>query len=236
MTNCVSLVAPLIRMHAERVSAAEALTRVPKRIVRVSALLLWISSSVVVCQAMTAPTADKWHTFIAIRNANSFPTYPNLTSHAGVSPVETKRRAFLAVLGGIFCAVAGSLLAGLAVALIGIIRGRPEDITRTGALFFMAFVFAAIPGAPFGFIVGLFGSWWLAPRVARSVSASRIALESAGIGAFLGATFPLIATVLGWGPFRNLVSVLPVCIGIGILCGVTLALLMRKYLLHLQLN
>src|SRR5207249_1762928 len=129
MTNCVSLVAPLIRMHAERVSAAEALTRVPKRIVRVSALLLWISSSVVVCQAMTAPTADKWHTFIAIRNANSFPTYPNLTSHAGVSPVETKRRAFLAVLGGSCCAVASTLLAGYAVYPIDILHDSAQSTT-----------------------------------------------------------------------------------------------------------
>jgi hypothetical protein len=92
----------------------------------------------------------------------------------------------------------------------------------------MAVVFAAIPAAPFGFVVGSAGSWWLAARAEHGVSGKRLFFESAGIGALLGAIFPVVLSILGWGPFAKLFSALPISIGIGIVCGIILIPLMRK--------
>lgn len=124
----------------------------------------------------------------------------------------------------------GSLLGGVAVVLIRAwaLRGT-ESITEAVAFFPMAVAFAAIPAAPFGFIVGPVGSWWLTIRAARGVSGKRLYFESAGIGGALGSTFPLILAALGWGPFNNLVSMLPISITIGIGCGILLIPLTRKY-------
>jgi hypothetical protein len=86
----------------------------------------------------------------------------------------------------------------------------------------MAVVFTAIAAAPFGFIVGSIGSWFLVARWANTPSSIRICCESGGFGALLGATYPFIATSLGWGPFENLLSALPISIGTGFICGVML--------------
>jgi hypothetical protein len=98
------------------------------------------------------------------------------------------------------------------------------------SFFVTVLLFAAIPAAPFGFIVGSLGGWWLTSRLERSVSARRIVFESAAVGALLGAGFPLVAILLGWGPFNNLVAMLPIAIGVGTLCGVILPLVMRRFL------
>ena len=49
------------------------------------------------------------------------------------------------------------------------------------------------------------------------------------MGAVLGSTFPLSAVALGWGPLQNLVSVLPISIGMGPVCGLSLAVVMGKF-------
>jgi hypothetical protein len=95
----------------------------------------------------------------------------------------------------------------------------------------MVIIFSAIAAAPFGFIVGTIGSWWLVARWANTRSSIRIYGESGGLGAILGATYPFIAAGLGWGTFENLVASLPISIGAGIVCGVLLAAFVRKYLL-----
>ena len=142
--------------------------------------------------------------------------------------MDTKTRTFVAILGGIFCATVGSLLVGLVVALIRAARGISEDATTVLAFFPIAVAFAAVPAAPFGLIVGSIGTWWLAVRANRILK-GRLYFESALLGAIFGATFPLIMPVLGWGPFNNLLSALPISIGIGIVCGLCLASLLRRY-------
>jgi integral membrane sensor domain MASE1 len=139
-------------------------------------------------------------------------------------------RLHFALVVGVSCAVVGSLLGGVAVVLIRswTLRGT-ESMTEVVTFFPMAVAFAAIPAAPFGFIVGSVGSWWLAIRAARGVSGKRLYFESAGIGGVLGSTFPLILAAFGWGPFENLVSALPISITIGIACGILITPLTRKY-------
>lgn len=146
--------------------------------------------------------------------------------------MDKTKRASIAIIAGMFCAAAGSLLAGVAVALVGVLQGKALN-GRSGmeiaAFFATILLFAAIPAAPFGFIVGSVGGWWLASRLARSVLVGRVVLESAAAGALLGATFPLVAVLLGWGPFNNLISILPISIGVGTVCGVILPSVMRKF-------
>jgi hypothetical protein len=175
------------------------------------------------------PAAESRLTANAIGNANSFPTYLNFTRRAGVLRMENKKRLTQAMIGGVFCATVGSLLGGVVVVLIRVLQGNTQNIVEALAFFPMAVVFAAIPAAPFGFIVGSAGSWWLAVRTDSGVLGRRLYFESAGIGAVLGATFPLILALLGWGPFANLISALPISITIGIVCGIILTPLMRKY-------
>ena len=139
-----------------------------------------------------------------------------------------KKRLTLAVIGGVFCATVGSLLGGLVVVLLRMLQGNAQSIVEALEFLPMAVVFAAIPAAPFGFIVGSVGSWWLATRTESGVSGVRLYCESIGIGAVLGATFPLVLTILGWGPFNNLVSGMPISVGIGTVCALTLIPLMRK--------
>jgi hypothetical protein len=143
--------------------------------------------------------------------------------------MANRKRLSFAIVGGVFCATVGSIMGGVVIALIRTLRGNTQDIAEALAFLPMAVVFVAIPAAPFGFIVGTVGSWWLAARADRGVLGKRLYFESAGIGGILGATFPLILAVLGWGPFNNLVSALPISIGIGIVCGVVLTPLVRKH-------
>ncbi|MGC2247829.1 MAG: hypothetical protein WA609_14585 [Terriglobales bacterium] len=91
----------------------------------------------------------------------------------------------------------------------------------------IAVLLAAITAVPFGFTVGSVGVWWLAGRAER-VSERRLYFESTGGGAALGATYPLIMAILGWGPFENLVAALPISIGTGIICGIVLTRETRK--------
>jgi hypothetical protein len=139
-------------------------------------------------------------------------------------------RLHFALVGGVSCAVVGSLLAGIALVLIRswTLRGT-ESMAEAVAFFPMAVAFAAISAAPFGFIVGSIGSWWLAIRAARGVSGKRLYFESSGIGGVLGSTYPLILAAFGWGPFENLVAALPLSITIGIACGILIIRLTRKY-------
>lgn len=143
--------------------------------------------------------------------------------------MANRKRLSFALAGGVFCAIVGSLLGGVVVVLIRALQGNTRDMAEALTLFPMAVVLVAIPAAPFGFIVGSLGSWCIAARADRGVSEKRLYFESAGIGGLLGATFPLILTILGWGPFNNLVSALPISITIGIVCGIILIPVTRKH-------
>jgi hypothetical protein len=143
--------------------------------------------------------------------------------------MDIRKRASIAVIGGALSAIVGSLLAGLVVVLIRTVQGNTQSVALALAFLPMAVVFAAIPAAPFGFIAGSAGSWWLAARAECGVSKRRLYFESVGIGAILGGTFPFVLTILGWGPFNNLVSAVPISIGIGIACGIIITPLVRKY-------
>lgn len=142
--------------------------------------------------------------------------------------MENRKRLRFAFVGGLFCVIAGSLLGGVALVLIRIFQGGAKDIVGAISMFPMAVVLVGIPGIPFGFIVGSVGSWWLVGRAGQRDPGRRLYFESAGLGGVLGATFPLILTVFGWGPFENLVSALPISIGTGIVCGAALVPFMRK--------
>lgn len=137
-----------------------------------------------------------------------------------------KKRVFFAIRGGLTCAALGSLVGGCGVLLISAVRGNFGLAAL--ALIPMAVLFAAITAAPFGFMVGSVGVLWLAARAPR-VSGKRFYFEAAGGGAVLGSTYPLVLTILGWGSFQNLVSVLPISIGTGVICGIVLTREVQKY-------
>src|SRR5260370_15955290 len=139
-----------------------------------------------------------------------------------------KKRVFLALRGGVSCAALGSLVGGRRFLLVSAVHGRFGLAALS--LIPVAVVFAAITAAPFGFVVGSAGILWLAARAQRA-SGRRLYLEAAGGGAVLGATYPLVLTILGWGPFQNLLSVLPISIGTGVVCGIVLTREVQKYVL-----
>jgi hypothetical protein len=145
--------------------------------------------------------------------------------------MDIKKRASLAVAGGVLCAALGSILGGIVVVIFRTTQRNGENVAQALTFLPVAVMFAAIPAAPFGFLVGSVGSWWLSARVDRGVSRRRLYFASAGMGAVLGATFPLIMSILGWGPFNNLVSALPISIGVGTVCGLTLSVYLRKRLI-----
>jgi hypothetical protein len=145
--------------------------------------------------------------------------------------MDIKPRLKIAILSGVFCAAVGSLLGGIAVVVLRVVRSAPGDSATSFVSFIpVAVLFAAIQAVPFGLIIGAIGGWWLVPRLAGDTQPQHIFLQSAVMGAILGSTFPILAIALGWGPLQNLVSVLPISIGIGIVCGLSLTVLMRKFL------
>ena len=148
---------------------------------------------------------------------------------AGSSPMDTKPRLKISILSGVFCALVGSILGGMLVAILRAVRS-PESPTTSLYFVPIAFLYAAIPAVPFGLVVGSIGGWWLAPRATGETPSQHLFLQSGVMGAVLGSAFPLLAMALGWGPFQNLVSALPISIGIGVVCGLSLAAVIRKFL------
>ena len=142
--------------------------------------------------------------------------------------MDTKARVRASIWSGVFCAVVGSLLGAIVVVALRAIHS-PEDSNRFASFIPIALVFAAIQAVPFGLVIGSVGGWWLAPRAASGASSRYIFLQSSVMGAILGSTFPILAMALGWGSPENLVSVLPISIGIGVICALSLTLVMRKF-------
>jgi hypothetical protein len=142
--------------------------------------------------------------------------------------VDIKARVRVAICSGVYCAVVGSILGGTVVFVLRGIRSS-EDHGISVSFIPVAVLYAAIPAVPFGLIVGAVGGWWLAPRVAGDTASPHVFLQSSVIGAILGSTFPIVAMALGWGPLPNLASFLPISIGIGTVCGLTLTAVMRKF-------
>ena len=140
-------------------------------------------------------------------------------------PMATKNRASLVIRGGLTCAVLGPLIGGCVFVLIWAVRGNLGLAALS--LVPVAVIVGAFTAAPFGFMVGSVGIWWLAGRALR-VSGRRLYFEAAGGGAVLGATYPLVIAILGWGPFENLVAALPVSIGTGVVCGMVLTREVRE--------
>lgn len=109
------------------------------------------------------------------------------------------KRIFLALRGGVICAILGSLLGGSGVVLISAIRGN--FVQAAVSLIPIAFVYAAVTGIPFGFVAGIAGTLWIAAR-AQQVSGKRLYYEAAGAGALIGALYPLALMAFGWGPLE----------------------------------
>jgi hypothetical protein len=142
--------------------------------------------------------------------------------------METKSRLKISILSGVFCVLEASILGGIAVVVLRAVRSRGH-LAALVRFIPVALVFAAIQAVPFGLIVGSIGGWWLAPRATGDIPSRHLFLQSAVLGAVLGSTFPIVAVALGWGPLQNLVSVLPISIGIGTVCGLSLAAVVRKF-------
>lgn len=142
-----------------------------------------------------------------------------------VTQMANGNRLTFAIVGGVFCAIVGSLLGAL-ILLLFALRGVGIDAV---AFYPIAFLYVAFLAVPFGFVAGSVGSCLLAVREAHGVSGRRLYFESAGIGGILGGTYPLIFWAFGWGPFSNLVSTLPISTTIGIACGILIIPLTRKY-------
>lgn len=142
--------------------------------------------------------------------------------------MDTKPRLKISILSGVFCALVGSILGGMALVVLQAVRLSvdPATLARFTPTAFLLAAFAAVP---FGSIVGSIGGWWLAPRVSSETPSQHLLLQSALMGVILGSAFPISALALGWGPFQNLVAVLPISIGIGVVCGLSLAAIMRKF-------
>jgi hypothetical protein len=93
-----------------------------------------------------------------------------------------------------------------------------------------------ISGWGFGVVLisAVRGNFGLAafPRGSRSARFRKTALlraaEECGVP---GATYPLVLTVFGWGPFQNLASVLPISIVTGVICGIVLTREVQEYVL-----
>jgi hypothetical protein len=135
------------------------------------------------------------------------------------------KRVFLAIRGGVICAVLGSLLGGSAALIISAIRGNFGLAALS--LIPIGFVYAAVTGGPFGLVAGMAGTLWIAAR-AQHISGKRLYYEAAGAGALIGALYPLALAIFGWGPVENLLSELPISIGAGAACGMVLVREVQK--------
>jgi len=169
-----------------------------------------------------------WHILCAMQNASFFQIHLQFLLRVGVLLMATKKRAVLATRGGLICAALGSLIGGCGFLLISAVKGNFGLAALS--LIPMAVIFAAITAVPFGFMMGFLGVWWLASR-AQHILGRRLYLEAIAGGAVLGAAYPLVLTVLGWGPFGNLLSVLPISIAAGIICGIVLTREVQKFTL-----
>jgi hypothetical protein len=81
--------------------------------------------------------------------------------------MDIKQRTSLAAAGGVLCAAVGSLLGGIVVVVVRAAQGSGENVAQALTFLPLAMIFAAIPAAPFGFLVGSVGTWWLSARVDR---------------------------------------------------------------------
>jgi hypothetical protein len=143
--------------------------------------------------------------------------------------MDTKKRASLTIIGGVLCSVLASVLGGVVIVVIRLVKVGSAE----GAAPFLpiAVLYAAATAAPFGLIAGSAGTWWLAARAERHMANRQLWWESAGAGALLGATYPVVMGICGWGPFSNLVSELPIAVGIGMTCALVVAFWMQRHVL-----
>jgi len=84
----------------------------------------------------------------------------------------------------------------------------------------------------FGFLAGIAGGFWLDRRTRQIRSTKRLLLESAAVGAFLGALFPLyyLATYMTRVNAASAVITELFCLTIGSSCAVLFALAFRRRL------
>lgn len=141
--------------------------------------------------------------------------------------MEIRKRMRCAIAGGFFCAVMGIFLVGLFIVFMVAIHSRPEDLLNVSV---SAVLYASILSVPFGLFFGSIGGYWLSIRLDGAPNMNRVFLESAVAGALLGSTYPLIMSVLGFGPFRNLMGALPLSSGVGIICGLAFTAFLRTWI------
>ncbi len=164
--------------------------------------------------------------------------YSHSTRLVGASPVVNKRRLLVSLYGGAFCSAIGTVAGAIFLVIMRSLKdglgAAPEDSFR---FLLVALVFVGVQAIPFGLLAGSIGTWWLLGRVVRDTpNASGLYARVVVVSVILGCTFPLLAILLGWGPPENLVSALPVSAGIGLLCGLSLTALIRRYPTYTQIR
>jgi hypothetical protein len=146
--------------------------------------------------------------------------------------MKWKNRARTAFQAGVFCAIFGPVLGGLAYGLLSLLSEPSSVLSAPSAalgVLSIILLFAVISVAPFGFIAGLAGGWWLACREEKGIAKKRLCFESAGSGALLGATYPFAPGLgdIGGYTARSSEYLQFHCLlgaGVGLTCGLLLAL------------
>jgi len=129
--------------------------------------------------------------------------------------------------GGGFCAIFGPCLG----AIISVILAGGLSVE---VMLFIIPVGLFVAG-PFGFFAGSLGTWWLSGRSQRDISNLRLRIESASLGALIGAAFPLQFALMrlslsSGDPDDDLCNAHNALIGalVGTICACLLAWWMRR--------
>jgi hypothetical protein len=112
----------------------------------------------------------------------------------------TRRKKNVAKIlrGGLICAVLGPAIAGFTLYVL-ITAWRygisPADTTSFWhhCLLMLAYIaYAGLFSAPFGFLSGIAGTWWLVRKAESAISNRQLKFEAVRAGAILGAMWPFL--------------------------------------------
>ena len=107
-------------------------------------------------------------------------------------------------------------------------QASARDVLTMMAALPIAWIFAIIPMGPASCVFGALGASWIRFRSSSLHAPKRLLLESALLGAVLGAVVPISALTWGWGPRENVLSVVPAGAASGLVCAFLVVLALRK--------
>jgi len=132
-------------------------------------------------------------------------------------------------LGAIVCGLIGPGLPLIVfIPFTAIRQASTRDALTTLAALPVAWIFAIIPMGPAGCVFGALGASWIRFRSSSLHASKRLLLESALLGAVLGAVVPISALAWGWGPRENVLAVVPAGAASGLVCAFLVVLALRK--------